>query len=443
MKLKRFILICSLFFFIGLLASCGKEKTPSLQDRLGNQEQAMDSFEGIIEGISKDVYQQGTHQLMDEDGKITFLQSPTINLNKYIGQRVIVKGEVKKGMGKSKPVLVVAKIEYVKGQQEELSEGLKLYENKSLGFRFEYPEAWISEASGSHLSLSFQDESIVQVEVFGHQDDLGTFVSDKEGASGSTVTVAAQSARRLVSGDDIRFYVYSPSQKSIYRLEFSPSADLKESDDFDRYKSQFYDLVQSFQLIYTPKQVGQRCGGEPPAACPDDYFCELNDDSDFAEGVCVQIGSASGGSCPIITPPSDCTEFRISDYSQNGCPAAYACVNGEDSIDSVEGSDGDVGAETSGSELTHDYTNDKLGFSMRYPKGWYYASFGSVEGNIGTVGFADHEFEDREEAIITLDIQETDGGKVSKKIGDVYYTFNGPSNLISVMQEMAASVEGI
>lgn len=441
MKLKRFILIFSLFFFIGLLASCGKEKAPSLQDRLGSQEQAMDSFEGTIEGISKDVYQQGTHQLKDEEGEVVFLQSPTINLNKYIGQHVLVRGEMKRGIGNSKPVLVVSKVESIKDDQGGSDqEGVKLYENESLGFQFEYPKAWLLESSGGQLTFSFQEEALLQVDVFSHQSNLNTFVMDREGEAGSTVTVAAQSARRLIAGDDIVFYVQNPSQKSIYRLQFAPSAELKASDDLDGLKSQFYDLVQSFQLIYTPKQVGQSCGGEPPVACPDDYFCELNDDSDFAEGVCVQIGSTSGGSCPIITPPSDCAEFRISDYSQNGCPAAYACVDGDESSGSSEGGDG-ANADASGSEVSQDYTNEKLGFSMRYPKGWYYVSFGSVEGNVGTIGFADQEFEDREEAIITLDIQSTDGGKASKKVGEVYYTFNGPSNLISVMQEMASSVQ--
>lgn len=407
---------------------------------MGNQEKVLDSFEGVIEGISKDIYQQGTHQLKDEEGKVMYLQSPTINLNKYIGQHVIVKGEMKKGMGNSKPVVVVSKIENIKEDQMGSDQGLKLYENKSLGFQFEYPQAWLLETSGSQLSFTFQEEALFQIDTYSNQSDLNTFVTDKEGGPGSSVTVAAQPARRLVSGDEVAFYIQNPSQKSIYRLQFNPSAELKASDDLDDLKGQFYDLVQSFQLLYSPQQVGQRCGGEPPVACPEDHFCELDDDSDFAEGTCVQIGSASGGSCPIIVPPSGCGEYRISDYSQNGCPAAYSCVGGDESSDS-SGEDNGSSTDASSLEVNQDYTNEKLDFSMRYPKGWYYVSFGSVEGNIGTIGFADHEFEGQEEALITLDIQEADGGKASKKVGDIYYTFNGPSNLASVMEQMAASVE--
>ena len=93
------------------------------------------------------------------------------------------------------------------------------------------------------------------------------------------------------------------------------------------------------------------------------------------------------------------------------------------------------------SDVTTLYANDRKGFSLLMPKRWYYASFGPVDGTLWKVGFANVGLEEPEEAIITLSIQKAAGGKAYKKIDNLYYVLDGPSDLTAVMKKMADSVE--
>ncbi len=437
------------FSSMGLMVSCGKDDKPSLEDRLGNQEEALESFEGVIEGVSKDVYQEGTHQLLSEEKEVIYLQSPTIDLNKYIGKPVIVQGKVKKGVGTAKPVVTVSKIEYVK--EDAVQAGFKLYENKAFGLKFEHPSTWLPTESANGVTFSFQEEVVAKITVFANESNLKTFVDSKEEGEGSQVTVDAQSAERFLSGSNITFYIPNPPKKKIYQFKFTPTAPLIERGENEGLKDEFYALIQSIQLIYLSQAQGKVCGGEPVVECPEDYFCELDNGSEFAEGVCVEIGGVTDtGNCPFISPPSTCSEYRISDYAPNGCPSGYECSNGDEGHTGTDFIPEEEGQSEVGdyevpalSAVSGVYVNDKLGFSMNYPKSWYYTSFGPIEGAQGKIGFADGEFEGLEQALITLSVQKTEGGKASTKIGDLYYVFDGPSDLTGVMEEMAQSVEKI
>lgn len=457
MKPKSFIALLLLTLPLSLLAACGKEDPPPLDERLAGQEENLEAFEGVITGISKDVYQDGTHILKtgEDEEDVIYLKSPTVNLNQYIGGAVLVRGILKEAKGTAKAVLTVSKIEYAdEKRDDEGSEEtdqpetstVKFFENQTLGLKFEHPGTWILENKGETLNFSYEEESVAKVGIFDGEN-VKDFATAQEEGSPEEVTVAAQQALRFTSGAKVTFYVPNPPKKKIYRFEFTPSQDL-ELEEEKQLKDQFFDLIQSVELIYqAQKSSGQICGGEPPASCPEGYFCELDDASEFAEGVCMLIGGGEEevANCPTIPTPTDCADYQISDYTLNGCPAAYECTSAEggghfgtdfvgEEIPLSEGS------HSSDLEVSQGYTNDKLGFSMNYPDGWYYASFGPVDGSEGTIGFASHEFEEVSNSEITLSLQSTDGGKASKKIGDTYYVFDGPASLTGVMEEMAESL---
>ncbi|MBU1785311.1 MAG: hypothetical protein KKG95_08260 [Candidatus Omnitrophica bacterium] len=190
-------------------------------------------------------------------------------------------------------------------------------------------------------------------------------------------------------------------------------------------------------------------------------------------------GESVQANCPYIAPPAGCAQYRISEYSLKGCPSRYECVGGDAGTPAASFRDLNVvdageipedyeppaeevsspddqnkeaeAANDNTNEQVYDipdpadvtalYSNERKGFSLLMPKRWYYAGFGPMNGALWVVGFSNVAFEEPEEAIITLSLLEEDGGKASKKVGDIYFVLDGPSDLTAVMEKMADSVE--
>jgi len=294
--------------------------------------------------------------------------------------------------------------------------------------------------------------------------------------------------------------VPNPPKKKVYLITYLPTVNKVDDEDAAQEELDlFYDLLESFQLIYLTQLTGDKCGGLQKLECPEEFRCEFESGGKYAEGICVPTESdATATSCPFISAPVDCYDYRISEYSKNGCPTRFQCV-GEDTdtegpafrdlnivdagrkpeeievqdgaIDEEEeeeaaiiipevddevlvssSSDEEEPAEESSDELSdyeipeasdvsREYVNSQKSFTVLYPKNWYFASFGAIDGTLWKVGFADKALEDADEAIITLSLMEKDGGRASKKIGDIYYVVDGPIDLAEAMKAIADSIE--
>ena len=486
---KTLLYFIILLLPLTLLAGCGNNARPSLEDRIGEVGQKYPaSYEGVIERLkSLDVYQQGTHQLVTQDRGTLIIQSPSVDLNEYLGKAVLVKGTLEKGIGDAKDVLTVSNISYVDDSQ---SAELQAYENQAFGFKFSHPSTWIVKESQEGLSLSLAETKVLSITVFSDQTDLTAFVAGREKAQTAEVTIGAQKALRIITGTQMSFYVPNPPKQKIYLIEYAPtinSVDDKTGADAER--EEFYNLLDTFELIYLNQTEGEKCGGMKQIKCPEEQVCQLESDGKYAEGVCAPVGGqASQSNCPFIAPPSNCNQYRIAEYNQKGCPSLYKCI--EEGADAQASSYRDLnavgvkeastgyyeesfddktdkpveGAETPGEEggisadgsteltekaytvpdvsaVTGVYANARRGFSLLYPKSWYFASFGAIDGALWKVGFANAEFEESSASLITLSITKEPGGSAYKKIGDVYYVLDGPADLKPVMQKMADSVE--
>lgn len=461
-----------------LLAACGN-KRPSLDDRVGDVVQEVkSSYEGTLERLeSLDVYQQGTHVLKTLDDGDIILQSPSIDLNRYLNEEVLVKGILEKGVGDAKDVYTVTEISYI---DESKSADLADYESKLYGFRFTYPSTWILSEGQGDLSLQLGEQEVVNLAVFSDKTDLDAFVVGREDGEPTEVTIGAQRSLRYVRGSGLSFYVPSPPKKKIYLISFTPT--VNSVDDPKAAEGQlemFYDLLDSFELIYLTQSQGDKCGGLKQIKCPEEQICQLDSDGKYAEGVCVAIGGeANIANCPFIAPPAGCKQYRISEYNQKGCPSRYECVEAgssdavtsfrdlntvdagkvpddyemsdetEADSDSTENTDEKTDADEEKtyevpdlSDLTYRYENSRKEFSILMPKTWYYVSFGPADGTDWLVGFSDVEFEEVEDAIITLRLTEESDSKISKKIGDVYYNLHAPTDLTEVIIEMLGSIE--
>ena len=467
MKKTRIYIIVGLLTPLIFLAGCGKESRPSLEERIGESDTLQTgSYEGVIERLETlDVYQQGSHKLITEDDGTIIIQSPSIDLNRYLDEEVLVKGVMEKGIGDAKDVFTVNQISYV---DESRAAGSKDYENKSFGFKLTHPSNWLSNEGQNHLKLNFEENEIVQIEVFSDESDLDSFAASKEEGESTEVTIGAQRALRYASENRMTFYVPNPPKKKIYQIQYYP----QDEDQLEL----FYDLLDSFEIIFLSQGEGEACGGLEQIKCPEEHICQLESDGKYAEGTCVPIGGESmQTSCPFIAPPSNCNQYRISEFSPKGCPSRYECVEDgtgvapasfrdlnvveagiqpedyeppEDS-DSVDEKDDKEDSEVNAadyevpdlSEVTYLYVNERKGFSLLMPRSWYFASFGPVDGSLWKVGFANFGLEENEEAIITMTLTDEAGGKAFKKVDDLFFTFDGPSDLKGVMEKMADSVE--
>lgn len=482
MKKTIIYIIIILLLPVVLLAGCGN-KRPSLEDRINETgtttQEYIGSYEGVVQRLeSLGVYQKGTHKLVTQDNGTIIIQSPSIDLNRYIDEEVLVKGALEKGIGDAEDVFTVNEITYV---DESKSAELSYYENKLYGFSLSHPSNWILDEGQGDLGLTFEENEVVSIAIFSDKTDLDSFAATREEGGSTEVTIGAQRALRFADGSQMGFYVPNPPKKKIYLIKYIPSDNAV--DDIKAAESQlelFYDLLDSFKLIYLSQAQGEKCGGLQQIECPEEQICQLDSDGKYAEGICVAIGGESAqASCPYIAPPTSCKQYRISEYSLKGCPSRYECVGSgtassstsfrdlntvdageapddyeppaeEDNEVMMEDDSADDDKETvekktydlpDVSDVTTLYTNERKGFSLLMPKRWYYSSFGPVDGTLWKVGFADFGLEETDESIITLNLQKEAGGMAYKKIDDVYYVFDGPADLKAIMEKMADSVE--
>ena len=468
MRKKLSILILALILPVALLTGCGKDR-PSLDDRIGTVEQS--SYEGVIESLeSLDVYQQGTHQLVTEDDGVIIIQSAKINLSQYLDEEVLVKGNMTKGIGDAADVFSVTEISYT---DESKGAELEDYENKLFGFKFSYPNNWVLDEGTGDLGLKYEEKELISIAVFSDKTDLDAFADSREEGESTEVTIGSQRALRFVYGSQMGFYVPNPPKKKIYLIKFNPTND----DQLEL----FYDLLDSFELIYLGQLSGDKCGGLQQLECTEEHICQLESDGKYAEGVCVAIGGESAQtSCPFIAPPSSCNHYRISEYSLRGCPTRYECVADaqgsaaasfrdlntvdagempedyespeaeEETVEGVKDESEDAEGDESDepeydipgvSDVTMLYANDRAGFSLLMPRTWYYASFGASGGALLKVGFSDIALEEPEKSIITLSLQKNSDDGIQKKIDDTYFVFDGPADLKEIMEKMLDSLE--
>ena len=481
--ITRFTLV--FFLSLTLLVACGGNP-PDLEDRTRDTDDTPvvaenGTYTGVIESLEIDIYQQGTHQLItDTDGAI-IIQSRTIDLNRYLGKKVVVEGEYVETMGSIKPVLNVTDIRLGEG---EMTDDVQKYESNLFGLAFEYPAVWDLQEGGGKISLNEGETKWVTIEIFNDQSDLGAFAASQEEGEGDSITVGAQGSLRYMSDMSLRFYVPNPPKKKIYRITLHVTGDSSADEGAKEY---FFRLLESVELIYRTVQSGEKCGGKENIACAEGYLCELRSAEEDAEGICTSLNPDDvTQNCPYIAPPANCGDYRISAYSKGGCPSRYECMEeatslregdftflvdesdlgdeyteeySDDFMTDTDSEKEDITEETQEQEkveIPHvsdgmrSYENTRKEYTMEYPKNWYYRSFGAVEGTQWLVGFADKEVDLEEDAVITVAIVDEKPSSapsgsyqsiVPREADDTYYVVQGPKEMKEVIDAMAKSIK--
>lgn len=317
---KVLLLLC---FFIGLMLLAGCEPPPPrLEDRVTEMPpEFVSQYTGVIENFPIDLYLEGTHQLKTDEGKVIVIQSPKINLNNYLGKKVIVKGSARKGIDSKSEVFTVEKIKLSFGESEAMTD----YTSEKYGFSFRYPNTWELMEGGEKITFRGNGVSRVTLEALPADSDLDTFARGKEAEDGTPITVGAARSLRFISPTEIRIYIPNVTRKKVYKFTFSDQGEEKETQ-----KKLFYSLLESFSVHEGEISQGEKCGGVDNLTCPDQYFCELQSGEADAEGVCVSVAQAeSDKDCPYAAIPKECPNaYQPVSFNKAGCPTSYKCEGG-------------------------------------------------------------------------------------------------------------------
>ena len=341
--IKIFFVITLLFTLVG----CG-EKPPTLEDRMADlEDQDLKSYTGVIETFDIDIYQDGTHQIRVDEDEMIIIQSPTINLNNYIGKEVTVEGSMQKLIDNKSEVFTVEKIKLEEaGGSGEFNE----YENKRFGFRFTYPDIWELFEDVSGITLRGNGVNWVTIDVFNTDVELDDFIASHEIEDGTPVTIGGQRSLRYIESDEIRIYSPNASKEKIYKITFQDS-----EEDNEAQKDLFYSFLESFTILISKTKEGEKCGGEENLICPEDFRCELESGEEDAEGICVPVDEASANlDCPFVPAPSGCLEYEAKSFNKDGCPTSYECLDEPNPIeDPIEDPIGDPIGSTTGPQPVH------------------------------------------------------------------------------------------
>lgn len=306
-------------FCMTLLAGCG-ENPPSLEDRAAEISVDATSYTGVIEAFELNIYQDGTHKIRTEEGELIVIQSPKINLNNYIGKKVTIQGSMQDLIDSKSKVFTVEKIDL---EGEAGAGGFQEYENKGLGFRFEYPEAWELFDDASGVTLRGNGVNWVAIDIFNTDAKLDEFVSAHEIEDGTSVTIGSQRSLRYIESSEIRLYVPNTSKGKIYKIIFHD-----EGDDRDTQKKSFYSFLESFTVLLGQSKEGEKCGGTENLTCPEEFRCELESGEEDAEGVCIPVDEKTPeADCPFVPAPAGCRDYEPKSVNKDGCPTSYVCLD--------------------------------------------------------------------------------------------------------------------
>jgi hypothetical protein len=325
-RMKKTPLLFAATLLVAITLSACQPRTPSLEDRIAEAMKEATQLVGVVEPLELSIYKKGTHQLKLDDGTTVTLQSRSINLGQYLEKRVTVEGKFETDLSEEK-VFSVTKIT----QEEGEGSGEKVeFKSVKLGLVFSHPATWGVAAEGSKVVLSHNESERIAIESISTTQTLEDYVKEKETGEATAVTIAGQKSLRLTEGENIRVYIPNTAQGKIYKLSFTAGEDPEE-------KNVFYDVLASFQMLFSKKLTGDPCGGEEKKTCQEGFRCEITDEGvpeagKPAEGICVSLDDT--GECPFVPVPTDCQNYKVKASTKEGCPTSYECViEGADSAE--------------------------------------------------------------------------------------------------------------
>ncbi len=300
-----------------LLSACQKEVLPPpLEERTAEgiaTQPIANGMTGVVSALPAERLNEGTHLLEPDDGsEPVVLKSRTVNLGKYLGGRVTLRGGWEEAFDGRKTFRVDA----IESADLGAAGAIKVYEDKVAGIRMEVPaeSEWRLEGKEAIFSLAGKDWLAVKTV----SDAAGWEKAVPKAIEPEFLTVAGRQARRVESPKTIALYVQK-TQTSALLLRLLDRAP-------EGAEAAFQKTVKSLQLKSPAPgaAVGASCGGPEKIVCPEGYLCELSGPEAGAEGHCTAIPKSSG-TCPYVPLPEGCADPRPASFGENGCVTRYGC----------------------------------------------------------------------------------------------------------------------
>lgn len=409
--------------FVGLLALTGCQSADP-QEGIKIDDVPMDRRIGTISSLGA-ANTSGTHLLRLTDGDTILLKSLSINLDdsKYKDEQVEVRGVLTYTKGE-KPLMEVQSIDILEGYELEITEAPEWKTYSSTLYSIRYRDDFVMEKDSAGVTFTKTIESeevegstqeteedelidVVTITVASKDEDetlvdfLGVESDDSADllAEGYTKSkVGPLNLEAVKESSDGSLTFFVEGDANFYTISFEAS----DHPDALKHENLFYEMLATFELT----------AGAPEGAGEDDAMSSRTLDLDDLES-----GSSSE---PVL---EEVVLEPVTNY------------------------------ET--------FESDTVGFSVQYPKSWYFEGKNSSEAGVSQVySFAQEPFDEGGSAVVTLSVASSDnsssevsagGMTLGKSVqGDTvtityrgdgrYFRLSGPASMESTLLNMAASV---
>ena len=412
-----FMLVTSLAF----LGGCGSQGSDLDENGIVVDEMPQDRRIGVIEELDNDDT-VGTHRLRLDDGDTILLQSAAINLDddKYSDVGVEVRGVITYTKG-NKPLMEVTNIDVLEDYVIEDTKAAQWTEYDGSLFSIRYRDDFEMEKSDGEVTFTLaiepededaepSDEPMEDIFTIFYapkeedEDLLGYLGLESDGAEHLLPAGLARSKVGVLNLDALKkeedgvVTFYVEGENNFFELSFEVS----DHENALKHENLFYEMLGSFDLK-----------GDVPEG-----FEEM--DNSLMESRTLDVDSVHSGEAS--TQPQVYT-VDLSNYES--------------------------------------LASDTVGFSLQYPKSWYFEGSNSSESGVSQVyNFGDESFDEGGSALVTMSVMSSDpststvtadgkslgfndkGGTVDVvyKGNGRYFRFSGPKNMQQTLINMAASV---
>ena len=271
-----------LFFWLFsplLLIGCGVQNTP--QDSSETASKAV-SVNGIIEKKPLNIFEDGTHYLVEQNGKKTLLKSSLLDLSDFEDRSVTITGEQKEG-GDS-PIHVFQ----VDVERAPLDDRPARYTEGDFLFSAEFPASWSRTLKNGVLGFAPQNSNpVITISREENSPEIR-----KKLSAGQSISVGKKSATKWEDGEQLDIFIPESRKNMLLQFHFSPQRDP------DLEKLVFFEMLSGLEWLQAEEitENSQReevleevifCGGIAKKLCPTGFRCDLESFEPGAVGVCI------------------------------------------------------------------------------------------------------------------------------------------------------------
>ncbi len=310
--------ILAISLFVLTLSSCNWfGGTPQPSNTNQGPENVTKSGTIRSKGITLDT--PGTHQLVQSDGRVFFLESKILSLSDYLDQTVMIEGVMNKKNNTDVIDVATVSLSILNENTNSAAAGLLQY-NGELGITFRYSSLFeISKSSADQIEISIQDQTldlqkkdapVIIMKVVGQvNQNLKEWIKSTMQKDSVTLVVGNRIGERLVNKENINATIYVLDDK-LYEIDFLTPG----GRDEQMVKNKFYELLDSLQFSGNPSSMNTNQNS--PVNTNDNTATVQNNNANAAPQLNVNVNKYYSSEVPP-QPTADIKTRVISYIGQN------------------------------------------------------------------------------------------------------------------------------